>query len=64
MQVTILKACRDRNIVQFIGACHKDGQLMLVTEFMEGGDLHAALQADASKASGRRLVCGSLPSFV
>lgn len=26
------------------GACEKDGQIMLVTEFMESGDLFRALQ--------------------
>ena len=30
-EVVILKSCRDRNIVQFLGACIEDGQTFLVT---------------------------------
>lgn len=43
VQVAILKCCRDRNIVQFLGAVLEGKEAMLVTEFMEGGDLFAAL---------------------
>ena len=43
LQVMILRSCRDRNIVQFLGACVTDDQLMLVTEYMEGGDLHTGM---------------------
>jgi len=42
-EVVILKSCRDRNIVQFLGACVTDTQTCLVTEFMEMGDLYNAL---------------------
>lgn len=31
-EVVILKSCRDRNIVQFLGACVTDTQTCLVTE--------------------------------
>jgi len=31
-EVVILKSCRDRNIVQFLGACITDTQTCLVTE--------------------------------
>ena len=50
-QVLLLRGCRDRNVVQFIGAClsgprggpgggregggSQEGEAMLVTEFME-----------------------------
>ncbi|KAK9812676.1 hypothetical protein WJX72_001681 [[Myrmecia] bisecta] len=45
-EVSILKSCHDRNIVQFIGACMQEGKTILVTEYLEGGDLHNALQKD------------------
>ena len=41
-EVTLLRSCRDRNIVQFIGACIRDSEAMLVTEFMDLGDLWRA----------------------
>lgn len=41
-EVTLLRSCRDRNIVQFIGACIRDDEAMLVTEFMDLGDLWRA----------------------
>jgi len=44
-EVAILKSCRDRNIVQFLGACILDERILLVTELMESGDLwHALVQ--------------------
>ncbi|KAI7845368.1 hypothetical protein COHA_001075 [Chlorella ohadii] len=42
-EVALLKTLRDRNIVQFIGACLEGPTPMLVTEFMEFGDLWRAL---------------------
>lgn len=42
-EVVILKSCRDRNIVQFLGACVTDTQTCLVTEYMECGDLYNGL---------------------
>ena len=30
-EIAILKGCRDRNIVQFIGACLQEGRTILVT---------------------------------
>lgn len=38
-EIAILRSCRDTNIVQFIGASLSPGVTMLVTEFMEGGNL-------------------------
>ena len=35
--------CRDKNIVQFYGACVSEGTLMMVTELMENGDLFSSL---------------------
>lgn len=37
---------RDRNIVQFYGACVQTSALLMVSELMEGGDLRNALNAD------------------
>lgn len=34
-EVVILKSCRDRNIVQFLGACITDTQTCLVTECVQ-----------------------------
>ncbi len=42
-----MKRCRDRNIVQFLGTAVDREQALLVTEFMEAGDLHSALRRDA-----------------
>ncbi|KAK9825465.1 hypothetical protein WJX81_005752 [Elliptochloris bilobata] len=46
-EVAILKGCRDRNVVQFYGAClePENGCIMIVTEYMEHGDLWHALQS-------------------
>lgn len=37
---------RDRNIVQFYGACIQTNNLLLVAELMEGGDLRMSLNTD------------------
>lgn len=42
-EIEMLRGLRDNNIVLFLGACKKDGKLMLVTEFMPQGDLWNAL---------------------
>jgi serine/threonine protein kinase len=56
-EVAILKACRDPNIVAFLGACMHDDCAMLVTEYCEGGNL--ARNIVASKVTwyrrGRRI---------
>ncbi|KAK9816754.1 hypothetical protein WJX72_004692 [[Myrmecia] bisecta] len=44
---------RDRNIVQYYGACIQCERLMLVTEYMEGGDLRRALADDLEAGSLR-----------
>ncbi len=36
-EVQLLKDLRDRNVVQFYGAAIREGQVMLVTEYMPGG---------------------------
>ena len=52
-EVLLLRACHDRNIVSFVGASIQVGHAVLVTEFMPGGDLHAALAEDAASDKGR-----------
>ncbi|KAL4436406.1 hypothetical protein ABPG77_009968 [Micractinium sp. CCAP 211/92] len=52
-EVALLKDLRDRNIVQFIGACLDGPAPMLVTEFMEFGDLWRALPL--KNAAGQRI---------
>ncbi|KAK9806572.1 hypothetical protein WJX73_003484 [Symbiochloris irregularis] len=42
-EIAILRSCRHSNIVQFQGACVRQGRVMLVTEFLTGGDLWHAL---------------------
>lgn len=37
----------DRNLVQFYGACLEQEHAMLVLEYMEGGDLHEAIQENS-----------------
>ncbi|GAB4822994.1 hypothetical protein N2152v2_010040 [Parachlorella kessleri] len=39
---------RDANVTQFYGACVTNGDMMLVEELMEGGDLREALSHDVS----------------
>ena len=58
-QAFIMKRCRDRNIVQFLGTAVDREQALLVTEFMEAGDLHSALRRDSTEALlwYRRRVC-------
>ena len=36
-EVSILQGLRDNNVVQFLGVCHSQGRVMLVTEFMQVG---------------------------
>ena len=40
---TTLQECRNNNIVQFYGACLREECMMIVTEYMKGGDLYNAL---------------------
>jgi hypothetical protein len=42
-EAALLRTLRDRNIVQFLGASFEGAAALLVTEFMEFGDLWRAL---------------------
>eukprot|EP00891_Asterochloris_glomerata_P008483 jgi/Astpho2/8483/Aster-05527 len=67
-EIAVLKACRDRNIVQFVGACIQPTETLLVTEYLEGGDLFQALACESEgklswyrhnpKGPGRQLGLG------
>lgn len=46
-EVALLRALANTNIVQFQGACLRGEELLLVTEFMEGGDLLKAIRKKA-----------------
>ena len=46
-EVTLLKACRHPNLIQFLGASVFADQTLLVMEFMYGGDLYDQLRKDA-----------------
>lgn len=43
-EVNLLVMLRHPNIVQFLGAVITHPPLMLVTEYLPGGDLHALIQ--------------------
>jgi serine/threonine protein kinase len=51
-EIAILKSCRDRNIVQFLGVMFdpQENRTMMVTELMENGDLYKALHGQNSHA--------------
>ncbi|KAI3425130.1 hypothetical protein D9Q98_008902 [Chlorella vulgaris] len=38
-EISILRACRATNVLQFQGACFQENRTLLVTEYMEGGNL-------------------------
>ena len=46
-EVDILRACRDSNIVRFLGASGHRDHVYMVTEFMENGSLYSALGKEA-----------------
>eukprot|EP01133_Synstelium_polycarpum_P003633 gene3633-4162_t len=45
-EIRILSGMRHPNIVQYIGACLHEGKHMIVTEFVNGGDLHQFLKVN------------------
>ena len=51
-EIRLLKACMDPNIVQFLGACIRDQQTLMVMEYMPGGDLYSCLSEDKSGQFG------------
>lgn len=52
-EISILKRCRDNNIVNYLGAFRQAGRTMLVTEFMGQGNLFKALQTHRRDATLR-----------
>ena len=55
----VLCACRDRNILQFLGASVMPEGIMLVTEFMEVGSLQGFARFCKSAMGCGRSACGS-----
>ena len=52
-EIRLLKMLNhDRNIVQFVGCCIAHDCLLLVQEYMEGGDLREALGRDSNFSLG------------
>ncbi|GAM18822.1 hypothetical protein SAMD00019534_019970 [Acytostelium subglobosum LB1] len=50
-EIRILKGMRHPNIVQFIGACNHDERYMIVTEYINSGDLHQFLKSKGQSLS-------------
>ncbi|KAI7838603.1 hypothetical protein COHA_007611 [Chlorella ohadii] len=44
-EIALLRACRDPNVVAFLGACIQSDRTMLVTEYCDGGNLTRNLMA-------------------
>ena len=44
LQVAVLKRLRAENIVRLMGVCVQEGNTMIVTELMSGGDLWSNLK--------------------
>ena len=53
-EVLLMRACRDRNLVPFVGACVQGGHAVIVSELMHNGDLYTALAGDAGRRFGWR----------
>ena len=51
-EVDLLRTLRDRNVVAFVGASLLPGATVLLTEYVAGGDLHAALAKDGRPGKG------------
>ena len=49
LQVAILKKTKAENVVRFVGVCITKHHTLLITEFMENGDLYAALGHEQSR---------------
>lgn len=49
LQVAILKRLRAENVVRFLGVCERKSKIMLVTEYMAGGDLYNRLLDEAEE---------------
>jgi len=53
-EVVILKSCRDRNIVQFLGACVEAGQTFLVTGARRSDLIAGWCGGEGAAQGGRR----------
>ena len=50
-QVAILRQAHAENVVRFLGVCIQNDSILLVTEYMAGGDLFHALAEPQSRAA-------------
>eukprot|EP00884_Botryococcus_braunii_P015139 jgi/Botrbrau1/23626/Bobra.55_2s0017.2 len=53
-EMSLLKSCKNSNIVQFLGVCHRRDSVWLVMEYMPGGDLHSFLKRQKNWSWGPR----------
>lgn len=44
-EVALLKDCKNKHVVQFYGACLQSGNVMMVTEYMELGNLYDSIKS-------------------
>lgn len=51
-EVTLMRACRDKNLVSFVGLCLCEGHPAIVSELMLNGNLYRALAGDAGRRFG------------
>lgn len=56
-EVALLKELANTNIVQFQGACFTEDQMLLVTEYMAGGDLFKAISQKTLRWHHRYTTC-------
>eukprot|EP00884_Botryococcus_braunii_P020082 jgi/Botrbrau1/6758/Bobra.0324s0042.2 len=53
-EIAVLSGCRHSHIVQFLGVAFSDKHVLLIMEYMEGGDLKTVLQESDSYSWGKR----------
>ncbi|KAI7843216.1 hypothetical protein COHA_003196 [Chlorella ohadii] len=44
-EIAVLRACRHTHVIQFQGVCFQEGRMLLITEYLEGGNLTHNLRA-------------------
>eukprot|EP00884_Botryococcus_braunii_P015147 jgi/Botrbrau1/23633/Bobra.55_2s0020.2 len=53
-EMSLLMSCRNSNIVQFLGVCHRRDSVWLVMEYMPGGDLRSFVNLQEDWSWGPR----------
>eukprot|EP00004_Rigifila_ramosa_P013205 TRINITY_DN2912_c0_g1_i1.p1 TRINITY_DN2912_c0_g1~~TRINITY_DN2912_c0_g1_i1.p1 ORF type:complete len:429 (-),score=118.27 TRINITY_DN2912_c0_g1_i1:238-1497(-) len=54
-ELKVLQHVHHPNVMQYMGVCQKDGNILLVTEFVEGGDLRELLKSDTPLSWPQRI---------